>query len=151
MSDLNWCTYCDNAVNSFSNSIYCSEECLRADALKSHPLLGYDWEEFKDFPRSSPNSVISPGLSSSASSVASASPSLSPVPSYTLPSPGLKGSSHYHRSNRLSPPILELEPLSEKEQQRRPSINYNTSSKQQTIVMPQPSNRNNSNSSIFFI
>ena len=94
--------------------------------------------------------MTSPGLSSSASSVASASPALSPVPSYTLPSPGLKGSSHYHRSNRLSPPMLELEPLPEKEQ-RRPSINYNMLSKQQTTVMPQSSNRNNSNSSIFFI
>ncbi|KAI9496715.1 hypothetical protein BDB00DRAFT_743164, partial [Zychaea mexicana] len=91
MSDLNWCTYCDNAVNSFSNSLYCSEECLRADALNHHPLLGYDWQEFKDFPRSSSSSsassMASPGLCSSASSVASASPSLSPVPSYTLPSP----------------------------------------------------------------
>ncbi|KAI9244356.1 hypothetical protein BDA99DRAFT_421860, partial [Phascolomyces articulosus] len=77
MSDLNWCTFCDNAVNSFSNSLYCSEECLRADALNRNPLLGYDWQEFKDFPRSSSNSMTSPGLSSSASSIASTSPSLS--------------------------------------------------------------------------
>ncbi|KAI8984554.1 hypothetical protein BDF20DRAFT_808093, partial [Mycotypha africana] len=52
MADLNWCTYCDNAIHPYSNSLYCSEECLRADALNNHPLLGYDYAELKDFPRS---------------------------------------------------------------------------------------------------
>ncbi|KAI9314181.1 hypothetical protein BX666DRAFT_1971214 [Dichotomocladium elegans] len=52
MSDLNWCTYCDSAVNSFSDSLYCSEACLRQDALDHHPLLGYDWGDLKNFPRS---------------------------------------------------------------------------------------------------
>ncbi|KAI8138672.1 hypothetical protein BJV82DRAFT_630119 [Fennellomyces sp. T-0311] len=143
MSDLNWCTYCDNAVNSFSNSLYCSEECLRADALNHHPLLGYDWQEFKDFPRSS-NHSTSPGLSSSASSIASASPSLSPVPSYTLPSPGLKGSSQY-RSSRLSPPMLELEPSDKKHS----TITYALPKQQQQPAMPTPSSHRTS--SIFFI
>ncbi|KAI8145339.1 hypothetical protein BJV82DRAFT_666604 [Fennellomyces sp. T-0311] len=51
MSDLNWCTYCDTAISHYSDSLYCSEECLRADALRNHPLLGYDWQELVDFPR----------------------------------------------------------------------------------------------------
>ncbi|CEP12701.1 hypothetical protein [Parasitella parasitica] len=51
MADLNWCTFCDNAVSPFSESLYCSEQCLRADALRNHPLLGYTYPEFTDFPR----------------------------------------------------------------------------------------------------
>ncbi|KAI9349929.1 hypothetical protein BD770DRAFT_394679 [Pilaira anomala] len=51
MADLNWCTSCDNAVSPFSESLYCSEQCLRADALRNHPLLGYTYPEFTDFPR----------------------------------------------------------------------------------------------------
>ncbi|KAI9497748.1 hypothetical protein BDB00DRAFT_803886 [Zychaea mexicana] len=51
MSDLNWCTCCDTAINHYSDSLYCSEDCLRGDALKNHPLLGYEWNDFVDFPR----------------------------------------------------------------------------------------------------
>ncbi|KAI8098408.1 uncharacterized protein B0P05DRAFT_521813 [Gilbertella persicaria] len=83
MSNLNWCTYCDNAINSFSNSLYCSEECLRSDALNHHPLLGYDYAELKDFPRSSP--VLS-ATTSSSSSTRSLSPLMSPTPSFKEPS-----------------------------------------------------------------
>jgi hypothetical protein len=54
MSDLNWCTSCDNAISPFSESLYCSEQCLRADALRNHPLLGYTYPEFTDFPRPKP-------------------------------------------------------------------------------------------------
>ncbi|KAI8881420.1 hypothetical protein K501DRAFT_253306 [Backusella circina FSU 941] len=85
--DLNWCTFCDNAVNPFSESLYCSEQCLRADALRNHPLLGYTYPEFTDFPRPKPlnnsNSSIqllsspsSPKLSYSNSSSVSTSPAL---------------------------------------------------------------------------
>ncbi|CDS03612.1 hypothetical protein LRAMOSA01014 [Lichtheimia ramosa] len=102
MSDTNWCTYCDQAINSFSNSLYCSEECLRADALNHHPLLGYDWHEFKDFPRSTP--------SSSASSVVSSSSSVSSSPSSSLSSPALSPIALMPKGPRLSPPALELEP-----------------------------------------
>ncbi|KAI8982163.1 hypothetical protein BDF20DRAFT_798512, partial [Mycotypha africana] len=59
MSDLNWCTYCDNAINPFSESLYCSEQCLRADALRNHPLLGYTYPEFVDFPRATISTVSS--------------------------------------------------------------------------------------------
>ncbi|KAI7907469.1 uncharacterized protein BX663DRAFT_491022 [Cokeromyces recurvatus] len=78
MSDLNWCTYCDKAISVHSNSLYCSEECLRADALNHHPLLGYDYAELKGFPHSS----TSPTLTAlSSSSTVSLSPLLSPIPS----------------------------------------------------------------------
>ncbi|KAI8371183.1 hypothetical protein EDC96DRAFT_501735 [Choanephora cucurbitarum] len=83
MSDLNWCTYCDNAINALSNSLYCSEECLRSDALNHHPLLGYDYAELKDFPRSSPALSTT---SSSASSTRSLSPLMSPSSSFKEPS-----------------------------------------------------------------
>ncbi|CDH57841.1 predicted protein [Lichtheimia corymbifera JMRC:FSU:9682] len=49
--DLNWCTYCDNAISPLSESLYCSEKCLRADALRKHPSRGYTWHEFDDFLR----------------------------------------------------------------------------------------------------
>ncbi|KAI8331173.1 hypothetical protein BC941DRAFT_439184 [Chlamydoabsidia padenii] len=51
MSDLFWCTHCDNVISHYSESLYCSEQCLRADALRNHPLLGYTYPEFVDFPR----------------------------------------------------------------------------------------------------
>ncbi|ORY95594.1 hypothetical protein BCR43DRAFT_493240 [Syncephalastrum racemosum] len=49
MSDTNWCTYCDNAVNAYSSSLYCSDECLRQDALRHHPMLGYDFSDLRGF------------------------------------------------------------------------------------------------------
>ncbi|KAI8097084.1 uncharacterized protein BX664DRAFT_325537 [Halteromyces radiatus] len=51
MSDLSWCPSCDNAISPFSDSLYCSEECLRDDAIRRHPLLGYNYPELSDFPR----------------------------------------------------------------------------------------------------
>ncbi|KAI9321345.1 hypothetical protein BX666DRAFT_1901143 [Dichotomocladium elegans] len=105
MSDLNWCTYCDKSINSFSTSLYCSEECLRSDALNHHPLLGYDWHEYKDFPRSSSC------CSSSASSIASSS------------SPRLLPTNFMPTAPRLSPPTLDLEPaFSKRHSPSSPSI-----------------------------
>ncbi|KAI9316489.1 hypothetical protein BX666DRAFT_1951287 [Dichotomocladium elegans] len=76
MSDLNWCTYCDNAINPYSDSLYCGERCLQADALRNHPLLGYNWHEFEDFPRPAfPSSSIS---SSKSSNKLTRSPAFSP-------------------------------------------------------------------------
>ncbi|SAM04737.1 hypothetical protein [Absidia glauca] len=84
MSDLQWCTTCDKAIQAYSNSLYCSEECLRQDAISHHPMLGYDFAEFKDFPRRSslsPSMIsLSPALSST-STMSSVSPTLSPLPS----------------------------------------------------------------------
>ncbi|CDS08587.1 hypothetical protein LRAMOSA09948 [Lichtheimia ramosa] len=76
MSDLSWCPVCDKAINAFSDSLYCSEQCLRADALRNHPLLGYNYEEFVDFPRPSCASKRNNTLSMS-SSISSSSSSLS--------------------------------------------------------------------------
>ncbi|CAO3599298.1 unnamed protein product [Absidia cylindrospora] len=56
--DDHWCTNCDKAINAFSNSLYCSEECLRADALNHHPLLGYDYAELKNFPHLHPRCQV---------------------------------------------------------------------------------------------
>ncbi|KAI7898567.1 uncharacterized protein BX663DRAFT_409153, partial [Cokeromyces recurvatus] len=50
MCDTNWCTFCDNAISPYSDSLYCSEDCLRQDALMHHPMLGYDYAELQDFP-----------------------------------------------------------------------------------------------------
>lgn len=50
MCDTNWCTFCDNAISPYSDSLYCSEECLRQDALMHHPMLGYDYADLKGFP-----------------------------------------------------------------------------------------------------
>ncbi|KAI8329402.1 hypothetical protein BC941DRAFT_328680, partial [Chlamydoabsidia padenii] len=60
MSDLQWCTTCDKAIQAYSNSLYCSEECLRQDAINHHPMLGYDFADFKDFPRRRPS--LSPSM-----------------------------------------------------------------------------------------
>ncbi|KAF7730153.1 hypothetical protein EC973_002761 [Apophysomyces ossiformis] len=51
MCDTNWCTYCDNAISPYSDSLYCSEECLKQDALSHHPILGYDFADLQNFPR----------------------------------------------------------------------------------------------------
>ncbi|KAI9264649.1 hypothetical protein EDC94DRAFT_68733 [Helicostylum pulchrum] len=45
MSDLNWCTYCDNAIAIGSNDLYCSQDCLKLDTL---PLLNYQEDFFKN-------------------------------------------------------------------------------------------------------
>ncbi|GAN02510.1 hypothetical protein MAM1_0023d01954 [Mucor ambiguus] len=52
MCDTNWCTFCDNAISPYSDSLYCSEDCLRQDALMHHPMLGYDYAELEGFPHS---------------------------------------------------------------------------------------------------
>ncbi|KAI9255214.1 hypothetical protein BDA99DRAFT_540128 [Phascolomyces articulosus] len=47
--DTNWCSWCDKAVSSFSDSLYCSAECMQSDALAHNPLLGYDFSEYRGF------------------------------------------------------------------------------------------------------
>ncbi|KAI9250019.1 hypothetical protein BY458DRAFT_559776 [Sporodiniella umbellata] len=111
MADLNWCTFCDKAVSPFSESLYCSEQCLRADALRNHPLLGYTYPEFTDFPR--PKS--SPKPYSSASSIYS-SPSSSPA---------LTASSSQAESVNFSPPKFDLTSsfAPKKSAEKQPHIN----------------------------
>ncbi|ORX42792.1 hypothetical protein DM01DRAFT_1411765 [Hesseltinella vesiculosa] len=102
--DDHWCTNCDKAISAYSNSLYCSEECLRADALSHHPLLGYDYAELKDFPRSSSSNL-------STSPVSSRSPSFSTA---SLPSPQASPMAQPMWHKQLSPPssfVLDLPKL----------------------------------------
>ncbi|KAI8343027.1 hypothetical protein BC941DRAFT_465199 [Chlamydoabsidia padenii] len=46
-----WPTWQIEKDDSNPDSLYCSEECLKADALRRHPLLGYTYPELTDFPR----------------------------------------------------------------------------------------------------
>ncbi|CAO3700595.1 unnamed protein product [Rhizopus stolonifer] len=94
MADLNWCTFCDKAVSPFSESLYCSEQCLRADALRNHPLLGYTYPEFTDFPRPKPAPRQIPYAYSIYSSPSN--------------SPALTASSSQAESINLSPPKFNL-------------------------------------------
>ncbi|KAI8075286.1 hypothetical protein BC940DRAFT_287926 [Gongronella butleri] len=94
--DDHWCTNCDKAISAYSNSLYCSEECLRADALNHHPLLGYDYAELKDFPRSSAASTPSSTLSITSRSSSFAKSS--------LPSPQASPKSQPLLHKQMSPP-----------------------------------------------
>ncbi|KAI8576966.1 hypothetical protein K450DRAFT_254457 [Umbelopsis ramanniana AG] len=97
MSDLNWCPVCDQKIFS-GNALYCSQACLRDDALRRNPLLGYDFSELQDFPRPYSNKQASRRSFSSTSSATSSlvsSPNVSPI---TFPTP------HY----KLSPPAFDL-------------------------------------------
>ncbi|CAO3611817.1 unnamed protein product [Cunninghamella echinulata] len=139
MSDLHWCTTCDKAIQSHSNSLYCSEECLRKDAVSHHPMLGYDFAEFKDFPRRSSSATpsllsLSPVLSTT-SSMTSVSPTLSPY--------ALQSTSYY--SSSLNDDILHLDSLNN----NKPSISHNQyQHNQHHISMHKPKS---SNQNIFFI
>ncbi|KAI8881038.1 hypothetical protein K501DRAFT_253903 [Backusella circina FSU 941] len=138
MSDLNWCTYCDSAISPFSDSLYCSEECLRSDALNHHPLLGYDYAELKDFPRSS-----SPALTACSGSSTSGSPLLSPIPSYTL-------NQTLNKQAAMSPPAFDLNDTWSPSETL--SNFYQVHSKQQSINNNSSSNNlNSSKKDIFFI
>lgn len=95
MSDLNWCPVCDQKIFS-GNALYCSQACLRDDALRRNPLLGYDFSELQDFPRphkQTPRRSFS--STSSATSSLVSSPAVSPI---TFPI----------RYDKLSPPAFEL-------------------------------------------
>ncbi|RUS20602.1 hypothetical protein BC937DRAFT_94854 [Endogone sp. FLAS-F59071] len=98
MTDTNWCTYCDKSINPFSNSLYCSDECLKCDALNHHPMLGYNYEELQDFPRST----------SSSSSLSSSSTPTSPIPSYAFTSPTFSPYLGTTNANKVSPPNFSL-------------------------------------------
>ncbi|KAI8059239.1 hypothetical protein BC940DRAFT_282129 [Gongronella butleri] len=50
MCDLHWCVSCDKAID--SDSLYCSNECLMADAMRHHPVYGTPCPECLAFCRS---------------------------------------------------------------------------------------------------
>ncbi|KAI9472473.1 MAG: hypothetical protein EXX96DRAFT_530713 [Benjaminiella poitrasii] len=77
MCDTNWCTFCDNAISPYSDSLYCSEDCLRQDALMHHPMLGYNYPELQDFPTINRRKSSTLTLSSPKKQTPSQPPSLS--------------------------------------------------------------------------
>ncbi|KAG2210939.1 hypothetical protein INT47_000096 [Mucor saturninus] len=99
MADLNWCTSCDNAVSPFSDSLYCSEQCLRTDALRNHPLLGYTYPEFTDFPR--PRTLSNVSSASTSPALTASSQSSSP-PKFDLSS---------HSYNKIHTPKKTYSPF----------------------------------------
>ncbi|KAI9251362.1 hypothetical protein BDA99DRAFT_541353 [Phascolomyces articulosus] len=143
MADLNWCTFCDNAISAYSDSLYCGEQCLRADALNRNPLLGYNYQEFVDFPRPYPSSQQQhhqkrPSCTSSASS-----PSLSPTLTATTMSTSSCASSLRSSTVELpTPPKLDLNRTSCHEQ--LPS-NLKTLHCQHHWAMPSTNNNNSNN------
>ncbi|ORZ11966.1 hypothetical protein BCR42DRAFT_420971 [Absidia repens] len=123
MSDLFWCTHCDSAISQSSKSLYCSEQCLRADALKNHPLLGYTYPEFVDFPRPyskrttySPESLLSTTTSSSSASNKDSAASIHTVPTLSTchsscqSSPTLSALNFTGTTIPSPPPLLHLPP-----------------------------------------
>ncbi|KAG0246030.1 hypothetical protein B0O80DRAFT_453573 [Mortierella sp. GBAus27b] len=103
--DLNWCPVCEQHIPlAWESSLYCSDRCKKADAMASHPALGYTYPaDLQSFPRqknaSSPTS--SPTLTSvnPASSSAYPSPPTSPMTSYVY---------NKTTSGRISPPAFSL-------------------------------------------
>ncbi|KAG9326985.1 hypothetical protein KVV02_006462 [Mortierella alpina] len=101
--DLNWCPVCEQHIPlAWESSLYCSDRCKKADALASHPALGYAYPaDLQTFPRqksASPQS--SPTLTSiNPSSNAYPSPPTSPMTNYIY---------NKTSSGRISPPSFSL-------------------------------------------
>ncbi|KAG0227861.1 hypothetical protein BGW42_002552 [Actinomortierella wolfii] len=103
--DLNWCPVCEQHIPlAWESSLYCSDRCKKADALSSHPALGYAYPaDLQSFPQKR-------------------SPSLSPVSSPTLtslstsnnayPSPPTSPNQYLYNktssTHRISPPAFSL-------------------------------------------
>ncbi|KAF8939586.1 hypothetical protein EDD21DRAFT_414345 [Dissophora ornata] len=97
--DLNWCPVCEQHIPlAWESSLYCSDRCKKADALATHPALGYAYPaDLQSFPRqknSSYSPLPSPTLASSPN--AYPSPPTSPMTNYV------------YNSGRISPPAFTL-------------------------------------------
>ncbi|KAF9579907.1 hypothetical protein BGW38_003650 [Lunasporangiospora selenospora] len=104
--DLNWCPVCEQHIPvAWESSLYCSDRCRKADALATHPSLGYSYPaDLQSFPRNS---------SSSSSSSPLSSPTLTSINSTgTYPSPPTSPMTNYiynkTSSGRISPPSFSL-------------------------------------------
>ncbi|GJJ74321.1 hypothetical protein EMPS_06679 [Entomortierella parvispora] len=103
--DLNWCPVCEQHIPlAWEASLYCSDRCKKADAMATHPTLGYAYPaDLQTFPRaktaaSSP--LSSPTLTSfNSSSAVYPSPPTSPSTNYLY---------HKTTSGRISPPAFSL-------------------------------------------
>jgi len=104
--DLNWCPVCEQHIPlAWEASLYCSDRCKKADAIATHPALGYAYPaDLQTFPRSktaanTPHS--SPTLTSfNSSSAVYPSPPTSPTTNYLY--------NKTTSSGRISPPAFSL-------------------------------------------
>ncbi|KAF9091131.1 hypothetical protein BGX29_005314 [Mortierella sp. GBA35] len=104
--DLNWCPVCEQHIPlAWESSLYCSDRCKKADALASHPALGYAYPaDLQTFPRQKTSPMSSPTLSSvnstsNSNSNAYPSPPTSPMTNYLY---------NKTSSGRISPPSFSL-------------------------------------------
>ncbi|KAG0364759.1 hypothetical protein BC939DRAFT_446376 [Gamsiella multidivaricata] len=103
--DLNWCPVCEQHIPlAWESSLYCSDRCKKADAMASHPALGYTYPpDLQTFPRqktSTYSPLSSPTLTSVSSSAAAySSPPTSPMTNYVY---------NKTSSGRISPPAFSL-------------------------------------------
>ncbi|KAG0332304.1 hypothetical protein BG004_001314 [Podila humilis] len=110
--DLNWCPVCEQHIPlAWESSLYCSDRCKKADALASHPALGYSYPaDLQTFPRQK-NSTYSPLSSPSLTSVNSTHANNNNNSS-TYPSPPTSPMTNYiynkTSSGRISPPSFSL-------------------------------------------
>ncbi|KAF9179096.1 hypothetical protein BGZ51_007173 [Haplosporangium sp. Z 767] len=110
--DLNWCPVCEQHIPlAWESSLYCSDRCKKADAMASHPALGYAYpDDLQSFPRQKNTPMSSPTLtgvnstmtstSTMASSGAYPSPPTSPMTNYIYNKTASTGS--------ISPPSFSL-------------------------------------------
>ncbi|KAG0084955.1 hypothetical protein BGZ93_006051 [Podila epicladia] len=110
--DLNWCPVCEQHIPlAWESSLYCSDRCKKADALATHPALGYSYPaDLQSFPHRK-NSTYSPLSSPTLTSVNSSSSS-SNNSINTYPSPPTSPMTNYiynkTSSGRISPPSFSL-------------------------------------------
>ncbi|KAF9351143.1 hypothetical protein BGX26_010786 [Mortierella sp. AD094] len=100
--DLNWCPVCEQHIPlAWESSLYCSDRCKKADAMASHPALGYSYpDDLQTFPRQKSSPTSSPTLTSVNSSTnAYPSPPTSPMTNYIY---------NKTTSGRISPPSFSL-------------------------------------------
>ncbi|KAF8976628.1 hypothetical protein BGZ46_008110 [Entomortierella lignicola] len=100
--DLNWCPVCEQHIPlAWESSLYCSDRCKKADAMATHPALGYSYpDDLQTFPRQKSSPMSSPTLSSiNSSSNTYPSPPTSPMTNYIY---------NKTSSGRISPPSFSL-------------------------------------------
>ncbi|KAF9431112.1 hypothetical protein BGZ94_008887 [Podila epigama] len=115
--DLNWCPVCEQHIPlAWESSLYCSDRCKKADALATHPALGYSYPaDLQSFPRQK-NTAYSPLSSPTLTSVNSMSgpPSSLHHSNSAYPSPPTSPTTASYMYNkttapgRISPPSFSL-------------------------------------------
>ncbi|KAF9348595.1 hypothetical protein BGX34_002388 [Mortierella sp. NVP85] len=102
--DLNWCPVCEQHIPlAWESSLYCSDRCKKADAMATHPALGYEYPaDLQSFPRQKNSPTSSPTLTGFSPAATSnyPSPPTSPMTSYAY--------NKTTASGRISPPAFSL-------------------------------------------